>query len=487
MKKPAGLTVTSVLVLALMIVTLNFTVFPAKSADSPTDRLRNPTPPAGWTMEETETGWSLASPNPSGKGGYVVISKEHKAVGRLEDSFDQLWDSTVGTPPSVSRTGQKIHGKVGDWETIGQGGIISPGRGTFVYLAFMVLQQGDRQFSVKVLTELQDQLATYGAGADQAIRSMMGTVEPVRATKGQFTFKGTFPPQWQRQDGPGFLEAARMNQFGQVDRVISMSADAPIQDSLDQTFEKIWNLAVARLGMRMDNPGLLSPERPQPLKRRLNNGLAVWFEGGVGKLPQLGDCYLQIYMIPAEKTVSTVAVIYVLGMEQTSSADRAPIWAFLESLHSDEPISKRPLFSNSDCVGTWRMTLTTSLAGFYSASGAYLGDASSGGIDDLTLRPDGTYSRLFAGKGPYTAFSWQEQGTWSVDDTILTLTPTSSSDQAHAKPQKHRLYGRAIFSGSANLIVGAVDDRRLPTDAREAGALVEVASRGGALLRYEAK
>jgi hypothetical protein len=468
--------------LALMIGTLNFAVFSARSADSPPDRLRKPTPPAGWTMEETDAGWSLA---PSGKGGFVVISKEHKTAGGLDDSFDRLWDSSVGTAPSVRRTGQKIRGKVGNWETIGQGGIMSPGRGSFVYLAFMVLQLGDREFSVKVLTELQDNLVTYGAGADQAVRSMMGIVEPARGTTGQFTFKGTFPPQWQRQDGPGFLEAARMNQSGQVDRVISLSADAPIQGSLDQTFEKIWSLAVARLGMRMDNPGLLSPEHPQPLKRRLNNGLAVWFEGGVGKLPQLGNCYLQIYMIPAEKTVSTVAVIYVLGMEETSSADRAPIWAFLESLHSDEPISKKPLFSNSDCVGAWRMTLTASLTGFYGASGAYLGDA-SGGIDDLTLKPDGTYSRLFAGKGPSTTFSWQEKGTWSVDDTILTLTPTSSSDQAHAKPQKHRLYGRAIFGGSANLIVGAVDDRRLPTDAREAGALVEVATRGGALLRYEA-
>jgi hypothetical protein len=134
------------------------------------------------------------------------------------------------------------------------------------------------------------------------------------------------------------------------------------------------------------------------------------------------------------------------------------------------------------------MTLYASLASFYSASsGAYLGDASSGGIDDLNLKADGTYSRLFAGKGPGTTFSWQEKGTWRLDDSILTLTPKSSSDPNHARPQKHRLYGRSVFDGKVNLIVGAYDDSRLPTDALESGAMLEVATRGGALLRYEAR
>ena len=325
--------------------------------------------------------------------------------------------------------------------------------------------------------------ASPGSSADTAI----GIVQSVPATKGRYTFQGTFPAQWRRQDSPGVLMALRVNQFGQVDRVLGMLEDQPIQGSLDRTFEALWYRAVARVGIRLDNPGLLSPERPQPLKRRLRNGLGVWFEGGMGRLGQAGECYLQVYMIPTEKTVSAVAAIYVVGMEQTSAADRAPIWTFLESLHAEAPIPKQPLFAKSDCIGTWRMTLTASLAGFYSAvSGAYLGDASSGGIDDLTLNPDGTYARLFVGKGPYTAFSWQEKGTWSLQDTLLTLIPETSSDPTHARPQQHRLYARAVFHGKANLIVGAADDRRLPTDALESGAMVEVASRGGALLRYEA-
>lgn len=102
----------------------------------------------------------------------------------------------------------------------------------------------------------------------------------------------------------------------------------------------------------------------------------------------------------------------------------------------------------------------------------------------MTLRQDGTYASVFAGKSPTISFTNSVSGTWSVDDTILTLTPTSGK---HAHVQKHRLYGRAQLNGRVNLLVGAAAGICIPTDALESGATLEIATRGGSLLRYESK
>jgi hypothetical protein len=110
-----------------------------------------------------------------------------------------------------------------------------------------------------------------------------------------------------------------------------------------------------------------------------------------------------------------------------------------------------------------------------------LGDAGSGGIEDLTLKSDGSYAKSFVGKSGSYQFSNQEQGRWKVEDATLTLKPTHASD-GKLTTQSYRVYGKTHLAGATQLMLGA--STRIPTDALEAGAMLEIVNKGGALFRY---
>lgn len=444
-----------------------------------------PTAPDGWAMQAADDGWVLTPRDlKSGQRFTLVFSKVEKASGTLTAYFDSLW-SGFGTA-EVHRAPETLTEKAGDWDfTRGTGSLVQNNQS--VQVAVTALRKGQEQFAMFILTDSLETFQRYSQDADRTLLRLLGVANATGpAVAAGYEFDGSFPAGWTRADGLGYRSARLLNNEGRLARMLSEYPSEAIQGSREQTFEAGWNRELARAGIHLMNPGLLAPERPQPLRLRLKNGLAAYYEGGEGKFGQGTYCFIQLFMIPGKKGVSFVAALYVTSPTGIAEADRAPVFAYLESLKSAAQPPEHPLFTKADCVGRWQMHLTASLAGFYSSSGAYLGDASTGGLEDLTLRPDGTYTSVFAGKTPTMAFTNSESGTWSVEDTILTLTPASGSGR-HAHVQKHRLYGRVQMNGRANLLVGAADGSRIPTDALETGAMLEIASRGGSLLRYESK
>src|SRR5579871_3464302 len=449
---------------------------------SPTTPRQVPDPvaPAGWSLESNAGGWML-KPGDVGAGHsfVVVFTKPQKAVAPLDKFYDGVWAS-LGSAETIHRAPETLKQKLGDWDFIRGNGSISQGSRS-VLASITALQNGDYQFSMVIATDSADTFKTYSPATDRMLVVMTGASSQVPKPSGAFQFEATFPADWIRSDGQGFRSAKHIGSEDKPDKIVTIYADEAATGSLDATFAASWTREVGRAGIHLMNPGLLAPEQPRPLRRRLKNGLAMWYEGGEGKFGQGTYCFLQLFMVRGADSVTFVACLYIFNFEGTNDKDRAATEEILESLKPANPTPKVSLFQASDCVGHWKMNLIAALAGFYSSSGAYLGDASSGGIDDLTLHSDGTYKRLFVGKGPNAQFSNDESGTWTLDDAVLTLTPGSKR-----KAEKHRVYGRVTLQGKTWLLLGDVDGARIPTDALETGAMLEMASRGGSLLRYEA-
>ncbi len=441
-----------------------------------------PVAPDGWSMQIADDGWVLKPDGlKTGQSFIVVLSKGQKATGSLKAYFDALW-ATAGVDGTLQRAPQTLEQKAGDWDFIRGIGVLTKGIQS-LQLQVTALQKDQNQVSMVVFTDSPDTFQVFGSVADRVLMTMLGVTNTAVVSDG-FQFDTTFPTGWKVMNGTGARSAHRDANTGIEDRILSVYQDEPIQETLEKTFASAWDREIARASVHVMNPGLLAPERPQPLRRRLKNGLAVWYEGGECKFGIGRYCYLQLMMLPGSDRVTIVAALYFMSEQGLNEQDRAPIWEFLEGFKSASPVSKTALFTSADCVGHWKMNLTVALAGFYSSSGAYMGDASSGGLEDLTLNADGTYSRIFAAKTPTMAMTSSDKGTWKVEDTILTLTPNESSRNKGAKTMQHRIYGKALLNGSVNLLVGAADGSRVPTNALESGATLEIAIRGGSLLRY---
>src|SRR5438874_621231 len=125
---------------------------PAFPADFSARKPLKPSAPAGWTVEERPADWILRPVNASpSEGSFIMITKEQKVIGTLESHFESLW-TRIGSPPELSRPRVPSHGTLGNWETMGQAGVISAG-GRKRYVVLMALQQADRQFSLRLYTE----------------------------------------------------------------------------------------------------------------------------------------------------------------------------------------------------------------------------------------------------------------------------------------------------------------------------------------------
>jgi hypothetical protein len=121
-----------------------------------------------------------------------------------------------------------------------------------------------------------------------------------------------------------------------------------------------------------------------------------------------------------------------------------PVLKFLNTLKITGATGhKSVVIDKSQLTGTWDRLMVASSAGYYSSSGNYLGDASSGGTVSLTLNPNGTYEYFFAMSlnGGSFKSSNSSKGKWALEGQTLTLTPTSASKPDQMKPQKYYLFG----------------------------------------------
>jgi hypothetical protein len=121
---------------------------------------------------------------------------------------------------------------------------------------------------------------------------------------------------------------------------------------------------------------------------------------------------------------------------------------------------KSVVISKEQLSGTWNQLLVGSLAGYYSNSGSYVGDASTGGGVTLTINPNGTYEYLFAlvsnGKSGYTD---THKGTWKLEGQTITLNATSASVKTQIKSHKFYVMGTGVGkNGEKKLIMTSADE-----------------------------
>jgi hypothetical protein len=94
------------------------------------------------------------------------------------------------------------------------------------------------------------------------------------------------------------------------------------------------------------------------------------------------------------------------------------------------------------------------VAGYYSHSGSYTGNASSFTHTGFALNADGTFSRSFASSqrgGPL--YAEKSDGTWTVEDDALVLRPKGG------KIERQRIWGIGTNDDGPTLILGPADQQ----------------------------
>lgn len=441
-----------------------------------------PVAPQGWALQTIDTGWVL-KPDDLGEGKVfsAVITKKEKAQAKLKDYLDAIW---AGLGEGAKRNDKVDEQAVGAWQSLFSFGTSTQGNRSLA-LTVTVFQKGEEQFTSMTFADSSETHEKYAAAVGQIVGTMLG-LKPAPAaasapSSGAPTiFEVSFPAGWKVSD-QGPIKIARLDDTydNRRLRMIYLLPAEPIQGSLEQTYERIWNREMKTGGIVLRNPGIISPEKgPQPLRRRMKNGLVVLWEGGEGTTGDF-NIYTQLFTIYGNSSVTPVIAIFGVGTGSILDRERAPVMQFLESFRPTSPVAKTALFTERDLVGKWQLELNGAMAGWYTSSGGYLGDASTGGLENLDLKPDGTYSKLLVAKSAQLGWTYKENGNWKVVDDKMTLVPQSG------KPQTLRIYGRAILHGELNMLMGLDDDSRIPTDALEAGCQTEMMVRGSCLFKYK--
>jgi len=437
-----------------------------------------PVAPQGWTMKAADNSWILSPDGlASGSSFNLVITREESTQGKLKEYLDAIW---AGLGDGAKRADKVDEQALGQWQSLYSSGSVSQGEKSLV-LSITVFQKGGVRFSS---TTVADSIVThekYAPAVGPIVGKMLGLIPSVPpATTGAVThFEAAFPPGWTVKDVGG-MRMARLDDTydNRRFRTLVLMPPVPIQGSLEQTYEQLWNREMKSGTITLRNPGIISPEQgPQPLRRRMKNGLVVVWEGGEGTVGNF-DVYTQLFMVCGNSSATPVLAIFGVGTGSILDRERAPVMQFLESFTPDSPVGRSALFADRDFVGKWQLELSGAMSGWYTSSGGYLGDASTGGLENLELKSDGTYTKLLVAKSPQLAWTHNESGHWKVEDDKLLFT---SSD---GKAQKLRIYGKVVLHGKLNMMTGLDDDARIPTDALEAGCQTETLVRGSCLFKY---
>ena len=439
-----------------------------------------PTAPPGWSMQTVDGAWALKPDDLSqGKVFSAVITKKEKAQGDLRAYLDALW---AGLGAGAKRNEKVDQQSFGSWQSLFSFGFATQGTQALA-ITITVYQKSNERFASITLADSAETHGKYAATAGLIVGSMLGLVPnapPAAPSNGApTTFQVTFPAGWKLGE-QGAFKFARLDDTYDNRRfkTIVFMPPEPIQGSLEATYGRLWNREMNSGAITLRNPGIISPEKgPQPLRRRMKNGLEVLWEGGEGTMNNF-DVYTQLFMVCGDSSVTPVLAVFGVGTGSILDRERAPVMQFLESFRPTAPVAQRALFTERDLVGKWQLELSGAIAGWYSASGGYLGDASTGGLENLDLNSDGSYSKLLVAKSPQLQWTHKEAGTWRVVDDKLVLTPHAG------QPQTMRIYGPAILQGQLNMLMGLDDDNRIPTDALEAGCQAEMLVRGSCLFKY---
>lgn len=187
---------------------------------------------------------------------------------------------------------------------------------------------------------------------------------------------------------------------------------------------------------------------PTPAILDMDNDILMAFDGTeLTRTQSTPEVFLTVYEA-GDYYLPVVAFWKKEGINFNLRDDRLglPLTKFMTSVKiTGASGHKSPIIQKSQVLGTWENLTTVSLGSYYNtATGAYAGDASSGGSSTMVLNPNGTYEFsaqiVFNGK-LRPELSVSHKGNWVLDKHILILTPTSAAKPAQMKTRKFYVLG----------------------------------------------
>ncbi|MDX1931935.1 MAG: DUF6683 family protein [Capsulimonadales bacterium] len=241
------------------------------------------------------------------------------------------------------------------------------------------------------------------------------------------------PPGWQRAEvkDSGTVGYARKLEKGIL---LMMYSPTPIkaQGGREQTFRASWESATK--GMLTDT------SMPVIGRRILGNTVALFYHAKVNRTNNVCTDQLTLYLLEAGDAYYSLIVRYMpedttrLGssLEDVGSAfgyrkdESYPATEeFLKGIRVNAPTPPKPAYMIAEIQGEWQRTSISSAANYVNSAGAYVGDASTGSGDELTLRPDGTFrqmvSLLINGR---SGFGYTFEGKYHINGDALVMKGT---------------------------------------------------------------
>lgn len=269
----------------------------------------------------------------------------------------------------------------------------------------------------------------------------------IPASKAAITY--TMPSGWQKEaekegtlvlfHGPGTSDSDRDRFY----RLVVLRA-VPKQGDMSKTYRRLWDEVVDPLFVPYNGKAF----QPMPLLTRLPNGLVVAFDGGELMNQRRGAAgksfRVFLYVIDAGDQVIPLMGVEHYGQYGGSSREKENVAGFFASVRVSgytPPTNRAPAVDSASLVGTWESSHWNS-ADYVTASGSYGGDASSGYLSTLTLKPDGTFQQTVLTRVNGSNNSPARiTGRWKLDGSTLRLYDKKVTGSANNEDVTFKLLG----------------------------------------------
>ncbi len=254
------------------------------------------------------------------------------------------------------------------------------------------------------------------------------------------------PPGWSQSKSGNATLFVRTKDLGfglKNDYRLLVFPAEPVQASPTQMFAALWE--------RLVQPVFNSSLRPLPLRVRLRNGAALFYDGDNDAVLRQNKSQMGAFLYIATDGGTAVPVV---GMYKGWDEDlKRGLDAFFGSLRIGSGGKGAPLFTLEEIAGTWRASSSV-LGQWVDAYGNYRGDASIAWGETMTLRPDGTCESRFAAiAGGRGTVRQHDTGRCSVEDDLLVFPSEGGS-------KRYRItgVGRSADAKAGFLLLGITRD-----------------------------
>jgi hypothetical protein len=335
-------------------------------------------------------------------------------------------------------------------------------KGAFGMLAFItanaesfnrLADQATATFNSLKLTDTAANLASRNAGGNAPAPSgappAISTPAETSAGPASGASANVFynpPPGWSRSMNGNATLFVRTKDLGfglKNDYRLLVFPAERVQASPTQMFATLWE--------RLVQPVFNSSLRPLPLRVRLRNGAALFYDGDNDAVLRQNKSQMGAFLYIATDGGTAVPVV---GMYKGWDEDlRRGVDAFFGDLRIGGGGKAAPLFTLGEIAGTWRASSSV-LGQWVDAYGNYRGDASISWGETMTIRPDGTCESRFAaiagGRGPVRQ---HDTGRCSVEDDLLVFPSEGGS-------KRYRItgVGRSADAKAGFLLLGITRD-----------------------------